>query len=76
MESRPGLKSGGLDSNMSLDSRISLTCCCGRKVADMKIYLFSATKQDRVGPSLLSRNLMFTFSSLLYILYRRTGSVD
>ena len=31
-------------------------CCCGRQIADLKIYLFSATKQDRVGPSLLSRN--------------------
>ena len=27
---------------------------CGRKVAALKIYLFSATKQDRVGPSLQS----------------------
>ena len=37
--------------------RVNATiCCCGRKVADLKIYLFSATKQDRVGPSLLSRN--------------------
>ena len=35
-------------------------CCCGRKVADLKIYLFSATKQDRVGPSLQSRNNLFT----------------
>ena len=34
--------------------------CCGRKVADLKIYLFSATKQDRVGPSLQSRNSLFT----------------
>ena len=34
--------------------------CCGRKVADLKIYLFSATKQDRVGPSLQSRNTLFT----------------
>jgi hypothetical protein len=33
--------------------------CCGRKVADLKIYLFSATKQDRVGPSLQSRNSFF-----------------
>ena len=35
-------------------------CCCGRKVADLKIYLFSATKQDRAGPSLQSRNTVFT----------------
>ena len=35
-------------------------CCCSRKVADLKIYLFSATKQDRVGPSLQSRNSLFT----------------
>ena len=38
---------------MGVNARI---CCCGRKVADLKIYLFSATKQDRVGPSLQSRN--------------------
>jgi len=38
---------------MRMNTRI---CCCGRKVADLKIYLFSATKQDRVGPSLQSRN--------------------
>ena len=31
-----------------------------RKVANMEIYLFSATKQDRVGPSLQSRNTLFT----------------
>ena len=35
-------------------------CFCGRKVADLKICLFSATKQDRVGPSLQSRNSLFT----------------
>ena len=35
-------------------------CCCGRKVADLKIYLFSATKQDRVGPSLQSRITLIT----------------
>ena len=35
-------------------------CCSGRKVADLKIYLFSATKQDRVGLSLQSRNSLFT----------------
>ena len=35
-------------------------CYCGRKIADLKIYLFSATKQDRVGPSVLSRNTLFT----------------
>ena len=58
---------------MGVNARI---CCCGRKVADLKIYLFSATKQDRVGPSLLSRNPMCTFCSLLYILYRGTGSID
>ena len=38
-------------------------CCCGRKVADLKIYLFPATKQDRVGPSLQSRNSLFTSSA-------------
>ena len=31
--------------------RTERICCCGRKVADLKIYLFSATKQDRVGPN-------------------------
>ena len=40
------------------------------------IYLFSATRQDRVGPSLLSRNTLFTFYSLLYTLHRGTESVD
>ena len=30
------------------------------KVADLKIFLFSATKQDRVGPCLQSRNSLFT----------------
>ena len=36
----------------------------------------SATKQDRVGPSLLSRNTLFTFCSLLYTMYKGTGSGD
>ena len=41
--------------------RVNATnCCYGRNVADLKIYLFSATKQDRVGPSLQSRNTLFT----------------
>ena len=57
--------------------RVNATiCCCGRKVADLKIYLFSATKQDRVGPSLQSRNSLFTICSLLYRLCSGTGSVD
>ena len=34
-------------------------CYCGRKVANLKIYLFCATKQDRVGPSLQSRKTFF-----------------
>ena len=34
--------------------------CCGRKVADLKIFLFSAIKQHKVGPSLQSRNHLFT----------------
>ena len=76
MESRPGLKLGGLDSRISLDSMITLTLLLWQKVADLKIYLFSATKQDRVGSSLLSRNTLFTFCSLLYTMYRGTGSVD
>ena len=45
---------------MRVNARISF---CGRKVADLKIYLFSATKQDRVGPSLQSRNSLFTPSA-------------
>ena len=41
--------------------RVNATiCCCGRKVADLNIYLFSATKQDRAGPSLQFRNSLFT----------------
>ena len=27
-------------------------CCCRKQVAVLGIYLFSATKQDKVGPSL------------------------
>ena len=46
----------GMLRRMRVNARI---CCCGRKVADLKIYLFSATKQDRVGPSLQSRNSLF-----------------
>ena len=34
--------------------------CTGRKIADLGTYLFSATKEDRVGPSLQSRNSLFT----------------
>jgi hypothetical protein len=34
--------------------------CCGRNVAFLYIYLLSATKQDIVGPSLQSRNSLFT----------------
>ena len=46
----------------------SLTQFLWQKVADLKIYLFSATKQHRVGPCLLSRNTLSTFCSLLYTL--------
>ena len=35
-------------------------CCCGQKLADLGIYLFYATKQDRVGPSLQSRNILLS----------------
>ena len=42
-------------------------CYCGRKVANFMIYLFSATKQDRV-----SRNPLFTFCSMIYILDQKT----
>ena len=70
-ESRPEW-SLDLDSNLGACTRGSVCtlisawlCCCGAKVADFKIYLFSATKQDRVGPSLLSGNTLFTFCSLL-----------
>ena len=34
-------------------------CGLGRKVADLKIYLFSATIQDRAGPSPESRRGLF-----------------
>ena len=47
----------GMLRRMRVNARIH---CCGRKVADLKIYLFSATKQDRVSPSLQSRNSLFT----------------
>ena len=36
----------GMLRRMRVNARIY---CCGRKVADLKIYLFFATKQDRVG---------------------------
>ena len=47
----------GMLRRMRVNARIH---CCGRKVADLKIFLFSASKQDRVGPSLQSRNSLFT----------------
>ena len=47
----------GMLRRMRVNARI---CCCGRKVADLKIYLFFAAKQDRMGLSLLSRNTLFT----------------
>jgi hypothetical protein len=47
----------GMLRRMRVNARINF---CGRKVADLKIYLFFATKQDRVGPSLQSRNSLFT----------------
>ena len=50
-------------------------CSCCIKVADLRMLLLSATKQDRVSPSLLSRNTLFTFWSLLYTQYRGTGYV-
>ena len=37
-------------------------CFCGRKAADLKIFLFSATKQDRVG-----RRLHMSFQREKYI---------
>ena len=46
----------GMLRRMRVNARIH---CCGRKVADLKIYLFSASKQDRVSPSLQSRNTLF-----------------
>ena len=42
-------------------------CFCGRKAANLKIYLFSATKQDRVGPRLhmsFQRSIFNVFSVL------------
>ena len=47
----------GMLGRMGVNARIQ---CCGRKVTDLKIYFLSATKQDRVGPSLQSRNSLFT----------------
>ena len=47
----------GMLRRMRVNARIH---SCGRKVADFKICLFSATKQDGVGPSLQSRNTVFT----------------
>ena len=38
----------GMLRRMRVNARI---CCFGTKAADLKIYLFSATKQDRAGPS-------------------------
>ena len=35
-------------------------CCYGKIVADLGILLFTPTKQDRVGPTLQSRNNLFT----------------
>ena len=55
---------------------IRMVCCCCKKVSDLGIQLFSPPKQDRVGPSLLSSNTLFTLFSLLYTLYRGSGSVD
>ena len=59
MESWPGLKSGGLDLRKSLDSRISWTLLLWQKSSWSENLAFSVTKQDRVGPSLLSRNHFF-----------------
>ena len=42
---------------------IKKICCCVRKVVIWEYSFFSATKQDRVGPSLLSRRNIFTFCS-------------
>ena len=47
----------GVLRRMRVNARI---CCFDRKVADLNIYLFSATKHDRVGPSLQSSNTLFT----------------
>ena len=47
----------GMFSRMRVNARI---CCCGRKVADLKIYLFFATKQDRAGPSMVCLTLPHT----------------
>ena len=64
----------GMLRRMRVNARIHY---CGRKVADLKIYLFSATKQDRVGPSLQSRNSLFTSAACCtYTLYSGTGYLD
>ena len=38
-------------------------CCYGKKVANLEILLFSATKQDKVGPGLQSKNSLFTYAA-------------
>ena len=38
-------------------------CCCDKNVVIWEFSFFSATKQDRVGPSLLSRSTVFSFCS-------------
>ena len=38
-------------------------CCCCITLASLGIYLFSATKQDKVGLSVLSRHPLFPFCS-------------
>ena len=47
----------GMLRRMRVNTRIH---CCGKKVANLKVNIFSATKQDRVSPSLKSRNSLFT----------------
>ena len=47
------------------------------KVADSRTILFPATKKDIVGPSLQSRNPLFTYvCCFTHALYSGTGSVD
>ena len=65
----------GLEDQPGLQDQLDFVVVAEKQLIG-RFTFFSATKQDRVGSSLLSRNTLFTFCSLLYILYRGTGSVD
>ena len=65
-----------LNSSSPHSDLIIKLCCCGRKVVIWEFSFLYATNQDRGGPSLQSRYALFTFCSLMYILFNGTGSVD